>query len=381
MTVLFFCNLVTGKLGAFEHLVLEIGRRLAANGDRLIVMFGAPPIGPVPAALAEAGIEWGHIEGWGSETGHVRPWRFVRSALTAIRQYKPDLVAVHFGNEIPVLVASLLNKCLARHAPVWVWHQRQQVTPPSPLARKLSRIRIVGMGVDHYIVSYEGGRESLLARGIPPGHITRIYNAVPQFTSRRPAGWLRQELSLPDNAILALNVGWLVPRKRIDIAIRAFAKAVRGIPNGVLLVAGEGPERAALEATVHALNMDSQVRFLGARSDVRELMMECDCLIHSSIAETCTNVVNESMAAGIPAVIMNAGAATEQIADGFSGYVVGPHDEKTLAERLEAVLRSKESRRMMGVAARQRWKAFFNLELTAAEHCELYRNLLERTPC
>jgi glycosyltransferase involved in cell wall biosynthesis len=87
------------------------------------------------------------------------------------------------------------------------------------------------------------------------------------------------------------------------------------------------------------------------------------------------------MAAGIPAVIMNAGAATEQIADGFSGYVVGPHDEKTLAERLEAVLRSKESRRMMGVAARQRWKAFFNLELTAAEHCELYRNLLERTPC
>lgn len=381
MTVLFLCNLATGKLGAFENLVLEIGRRIASGGDRLIVLFGAPPTGPVPLALTEAGVLWGHIEGWAGAAGQVRPWRFVWPALRALRQYKPDLVAVHFGNELPVLAASLLGKGLMGVRPLWVWHQRQQIADPSRLARRLSRIRMVGLGVDHYVVSYEGGRASLLARGIPPARVTRIYNAVPQFTPRRPVGWLRQELSIPVDTVLVLNVGWLVPRKRIDIAIRAFAKAAQRMPNSMLLVAGEGPERAALESAVHALNIDSQVRFLGARSDVLDIMTECDCLIHSSIAETCTNVVNESMAAGIPAVIMNAGAATEQIDDGVSGYVVGPHDEQTLAERLDAVMRSKESRKMMGMAARQKWKALFNLKLTADEHCELYRNLVARTLC
>lgn len=379
MTILFFCNLSTEKLGAFEHLIIETGRRLSADGDHLVVIFGAAPSGPVPEALKQAGIAWGHIKGWSGEAGIPNGWRCVRPALKAIREYKPDLVAVHFGNEFPVLVTSFLTRLLMRRAPFWVWHQRQQIVDPGFFRKRISRLRLLGLGVGHYVVSYDGGRNSLLARGIKSASITRIYNAVLDYKSQKDQGWLRRELNLPMDSVLAANVGWLVSRKRIDITIRAFAKVSQKLPSIILLVVGDGPERAALEACAVDLGVAERVRFLGARNDVRDILAECDCLVHSSIAETCTNVVNESMAAGIPAVIMNAGAAEEQIASGVSGFVVGPHDEQALAEKLEEVMRSKETRDQMGLVARRKWKELFNLDVTAAEHCDLYRQLLGRT--
>ena len=296
MTVLFFCNLNTGKLGAFENLLIEIGRNLAVKGDRLIVIFGATPQGPVPAALKEVGIEWGHIEGWARDDGQVGAWRFVRPALAIIRRYRPDLVAVHFGNELPVLVTSLLCKLMTMRAPLWVWHQRQQIANPGPLTRWLSRIKIMSLGVDHYVAIYEGGRESLIARGIKPDAITRIYNAVPDYVSQRQKGWLRQELNFSPDTVLAVNVGWLVPRKRIGMSINAFAKVARRLPKTALLVVGGGPKRKLLESRVRDLQLESRVRFLGIRNDMRDIMAECDCLVHSACAEACANVVNESMA-------------------------------------------------------------------------------------
>ena len=376
MTILFFCNLNTGKLGAFENLLLEIGRRLTAGGDRLVVIFGAPPFGPVPEALKEAGISWDYIKGWAGEAGHPRAWRFVLPALAAIRRFQPELVAVHFGNEFPTLVAALMSKCFMKRSPIWVWHQRQQIEDPSFITRRLSRIRTLGLVVHHYVVSYEGGRKSLQARNVKPEKITRIYNAVPEYVSGRSPGWLKQELCLTADAVVAVNVGWLVPRKRIDISIRAFAKVAQKLPNSHLLVVGDGSERGALEAKVRALGMETRIHFLGARNDVRDILSQADCLVHSSIAETCTNVVLESMAAGIPAVIMNAGAATEQIDDGVSGYVVGAHDEQALADRLEEVMSNSMIRKTMGSAALQKWKTPFNLDVTAAEHADLYRHLL-----
>lgn len=376
MTILFFCNLKTSKLGAFEHLLLEIGRRLTSTGDRLVVFFGAPPAGPVPDALKAAGIAWGHIDGWAGEQSRIRQWRFVRPALLAIRKHKPDLIAVHFGNEFPTLLAALMSKWIWGSRPLWVWHQRQQIVPPSFLKRRFSRIRLLGAAVDHYVVSYDGGRESLLQRSVCPSRISRIYNGVAFHEPSHPRGWLRRELNLPEDTILAVNVGWLVARKRIDITLRTFAGVARKVAKAVLLIVGEGPERSALESLATDLDVADRVRFLGMRSDVRDILAECDCLVHSSIAETCTNVVIESMAAGIPAVMMEAGAAREQIDDGVSGCVVGPDDELALSRQLELVLRGADGRRQMGRAARQRWKELFDLDHTAAEHCTLYRRLL-----
>jgi glycosyltransferase involved in cell wall biosynthesis len=378
MTVLFFCNLKTGKLGAYENLLLEIGRRLTVSGDRLVVIFGAPPFGPVPEALQEAGISWDYIENWADKVGHPRAWRFVLPAFSAIRRYKPDLVAVHFGNEFPALVTSLLCKCLMKQAPIWVWHQRQQIESPDIVTKKVSRIRLLSLAIDYFVVPYEGGRESLLARGVAPTSITRINNAVSEYVSLRPKGWLKHELHLSENAVIAVNVGWLVHRKRVDVTIRAFAKVAQTQPDAILLVVGEGPLWKELEALVRSLGLESRIRFLGARNDVRDILTQCDCLVHSSSAEACVNVVAESMSAGLPSVIMDAGAAREQVVDGISGYVVGKHDEIALGVRLEEVMRSHEARERMGAAARERWHQLYNLEITTVEHCDLCRDLLAR---
>ena len=380
MTILFFCNLSTGKLGAFEHFLLLMGRRLSADGSRLVVLFGAPPFGSVPDALKEAGITWDYIEGWAGKDGHARAWRFVRPALTALRRYRPDIVGVHFGNEFPVILAVLLSKLFVKVSPVWVWYQHQQIEPPSLVTSNLSRIRCLGWVVDHCVVLYEGGRRSLLLRKLKPGSISRIYNGVMDCSLSRPQGWLKQELRLPPDAVLAVSVGWLIPRKCIDFTIRAFEESAKNNPKAILLIVGDGPERARLELCARSLGLESRVLFLGARGDTREILLQCDCLVHSASSEACVYAVLESMASGIPAVVVDAGAAREQVSDGRSGYVVKQNDEPSFSEKLEEVLRNSETRKLMGFAARQRWSELFSLEGSVIKHCELCRNLAGKIP-
>lgn len=385
MKILFLCNLVTSKVAAFEGLILAIGERLHTRGDAMRVMLAAPPGGELRAQLAAHHVEWGVIPGWTGDDGAVHAWRFVRPALAAIREYGPDLVAVHFGNEAPSTVAAWASSLARRPRPVWVWHQRQQVSEPTALTRHVSLLRLAVLAMDHFVVSYEGGRRSLEQRGIPANRITSIYNAVGSHVPMRPSGWLRAELGLGADTPLVVNVGWLVPRKRIELSIEAFASCcgadvhVRLPPElPHLLIVGEGPERATLGEWAQRLGVADRVHFLGQRPDVRDILSECDVLLHSSIAETCTNVVIESMAAGIPAVIMEAGAAHEQIENGTSGYVVGPRDVQGLATGLGRLLDDAEVRRRMGARARERWAARFCVDITAEQHVRLYRDLVKR---
>jgi glycosyltransferase involved in cell wall biosynthesis len=213
MKTLLFCNLIPLKTGAYEALLAAIGQEFRKSGDEYVVVFSGDPIPPVAESLRASGVRWHILKQWADGPGKENAWGFVLPAVRLIRLERPDVVAVHFGNEMPTLVASLLCRLMGWgsrlysiittrqlsnsttfHPPRWVWEQDQQIQDPGKISRWASKLRIIGLGVDRYLAVYEGGRHSMLKRGIPAEKITVIHNSVAPYAPTRPKGWLRQEL-------------------------------------------------------------------------------------------------------------------------------------------------------------------------------------------
>jgi glycosyltransferase involved in cell wall biosynthesis len=389
MKLLFLCNLAPRKLGAFEDFIIGVGEELAQGGDTLVCIFSQEPCEEVAQRLGEHQIHWHAISGWADVTG-VHPWAVCRPALRILQHEKPDVVAVHFGNELPLAFVIALSKLGMGRSTKWVWHQRQQISAPRTyLQRSMSRVRILAGVCDHFVALYQGGRASLRQRGVPDGRISTIYNGVPPFVSNRAAGWLRQQLQIPATPTLITNIGSLIIRKRIDLTIQAFATICNGhsvrqssapgnedLPH--LILVGEGPEEEHLRALAKAENVASLVHFMGRRNDVREILSESDLLLLSSDAEACPWAIIESVSVGIPCVSTDAGAACELIEDGVSGYVVKRGSAEELAAGISKLIDNVERRRSMGDESHCRWKSMFTRELVVTKHCRLYRSLAEK---
>lgn len=374
MHILFLCNLVPEKMGAYEWFLVELSRRVRAEGDTLTLVLGGQPAPPMAAALKAEGLDWTCIKGWTDDRGREHAWRFVLPVLLLLRRHRPDLAVVNYGNELPTLAAALLAPVIGCGRVRWVWQQHQQVRDPSRFARSISRLRLLSLRVQHFIAVYDGGRESMIRRGIPAGRVAVVYNGIRDHQPSHAAGWLRRQVGVAPDTQLLVTIGWLIPRKRIHFILRALAVARPSLARPVmLLVLGDGPDRAALEAHARSLGLDRQVRFLGLRNDVRDILHESDLLVHAALAETCTYAISEAMASARPAVVTEAGAAREQIESGVTGEVVAPEDGDGFARAIVSLLNDDALRRQMGERARRRWEQRYRVEAAASRYHDLCR--------
>jgi glycosyltransferase involved in cell wall biosynthesis len=373
MKTLLFCNLVPRKNGSFERFLVELAVRFRQSDDTLVFAFAGEPVAQVAGALGAEGARWVVISGW-SDGFAEHPWRFCVPALQLLREHRPDVAVVHFGNEMPSLVVNLLAPLLGCRGVKWVWQQDQQIAPPSMLTSRLSRIRLLSPVFDRFVAVYDGGRASLVARGVPPEKMAVILNSVADYAPRREEGWLRRELGIPRDSSVLLSVGSLVPRKRHEFLLRAMER----VPAGThLVLVGDGPLRETLRQQSRSMGIADRVHVLGLRDDARDVLCEVDVYVHSAISEGSVYALAESMCAGKPAVVTDAGAAREQIADGVSGYVVGPADLDGFAARVAELARDQGKREEMGKEARRRWDAMFRVKTQATQYHMLYRALVE----
>jgi glycosyltransferase involved in cell wall biosynthesis len=157
-------------------------------------------------------------------------------------------------------------------------------------------------------------------------------------------------------------------KKDYPTMLRAMARQSAA----VLLIAGDGPQRAELESLAHDLG--ANVRFLGPRSDIPELMNASDGLVLSSVVEGLPVVLLEAAASGLPCVATDAGGVREAISD--SSYVVPPHDPDALAESM-ARLSSlpSDSRARMSQLAHAHAVSHFDQRVITTHWEQLYRLL------
>ncbi len=175
---------------------------------------------------------------------------------------------------------------------------------------------------------------------------------------------------------MALSVGSITPQKAQDVLLEAFARAAADASASRLLIAGEGPLRAGLEARCDALGLGARVRFLGAREDVGDLLAAADVFVLSSRREGLPVTLLEAMRAGRAAVVTRAGGCAEAVADGDTGLLVPVGDAVALGAALRALLADPGRCARLGDAARERWAREFTAERMVLETEGIYEAAL-----
>jgi len=368
MHLLFIANITPSKNGAFESLLVALAERVQAAGDRLTYLFAGDPSSVLQTRFSDAGAEWETVPGWGEDAnGRVRPWAIVWPAWRLIRRLRPDVCVMHFGNELPTVVLALLSRWMLKLRPRWIWQQDQQIADPGLLTRWISRLRLLAWCIDGFVATYHGGLRSMRLRGVPEHKIRVICNSITDYQPTQSRSAIRQALGVPETAVLIISAAWLIPRKRLDLALKAVSSLVASASQDIrYVIIGQGPEETALRAQAHALGLTSCVFFAGQRNDVRELLTAADIFLHTSDGETCTYVTTEAMCASLAVVTTDCGAAIEQVENGITGYVCPKGDWQGLVERLTTLVKDPELRQEMGTKARARWSRYYALDNAVA---------------
>lgn len=157
-----------------------------------------------------------------------------------------------------------------------------------------------------------------------------------------------------------LTVARQYPRKNTRTLIAALPRVKEAVPDVRLRIVGGGPELPALKRQAARLGLDDDVSFLGELPDdraVRGEYLSAHLFCLPSLQEGFGIVFLEAMAAGLPVVAGDTGAAPEVVADGVTGRLVPPEDVERLAECLIDLLNDRVPQRM-GEAGRQRVRQF-----------------------
>jgi len=218
-------------------------------------------------------------------------------------------------------------------------------------------------------VSHAVARAVYRSEGFPVARNQIIWNGedLDRFSPGRSD--LRRELGLDADTCIVTSVGLLSPVKDHATQIDAFAQVVRQHGDCCLLIAGDGPEREALQA--RAAPLGDRVRFLGHRKDVPDLLRASDIYLQTSLTEGFSNAILQAMGVALPVVVTRVGGNPELVTDG-TGHLVQPHEVDGTARALSALIASSERRREMGQRARQRTLEHFTLELMAEAYVDAF---------
>lgn len=222
---------------------------------------------------------------------------------------------------------------------------------------------------------------ALRERGVDEGKLVRIPNGV-DLDELDPARMrpedVRREWGLETGDLLVGAVGHLSPVKGHAHLVEALARVrAGGIPARLLLV-GDGPLRADLEARASTLGLARQVLFAGVREDAPRLMAAMDVVALPSRTEGMSNALLEAMALARPVVATDTGGNPELVEDGVTGRLVPVDAPEVLADAIGDLLTHPPLARRLGEAARRRIARDFPFSRTRAAHEALYRSLAPR---
>jgi N-acetyl-alpha-D-glucosaminyl L-malate synthase BshA len=157
--------------------------------------------------------------------------------------------------------------------------------------------------------------------------------------------------------------------------VRIHERVQREVP-AVLLMVGEGPERASAQALARRLGTLDRVRFLGAQDSVEQVAALADVFLLPSELESFGLSALEAMACGVPVVGSDAGGLPEVVKHTETGYLLPVGDVDGMAARTLEILKDDERRRDMGHAGRRRAAALFDADRVVTHYERYYEKVL-----
>jgi glycosyltransferase involved in cell wall biosynthesis len=198
------------------------------------------------------------------------------------------------------------------------------------------------------------------ATDIVPGlrHISRVISfpiplpTLPTDEARRAA---RQRLGIPSDMLAVGNAGWLIPRKRWDVFLDVAENVASRVPEARFVIAGDGPERQALEARARKQNIQDRIYWLGWQKDLTDFYHSLDLMLFNSDWDAMGRTPLEAMGFAIPTVAsVTHGGLREMLNDPRYASYFPTHDIAQLADAVVRLLRDKPAAQAMGIGGRKR---------------------------
>ncbi len=209
------------------------------------------------------------------------------------------------------------------------------------------------------VVVSNSTRDELLKRGLKPGNVSIVYNAV-DHTKYSPAPEARSADPLIG------YVGRIKRYKRVDVLLRALKLVLESVPDVRLRVAGSGDHIDALKALALRLGIEDRVDFMGFVTEQQKIDMlrQVHVVANPSSKEGWGVTVIEANACGTPVIASNVPGLRDAVVDGETGLLVPYGDIAALAGKLTEVLRNDSLRDDLGKSALE-WAGKFNWDLAA----------------
>lgn len=366
----------------------DSSRQPASHADRIELTFAAfhreshqepsPQQSPFECAAAESGVVVRRIE----ERRRL-DWRIVQSLRDLLRQERPDILETH-GVKAHAVAALAID----RSATAWIaFHHGYTATDAkqrlyNQFDRWTLRRASLVVTVCHAFV----GR--LFAAGADPARVRVVHNSVDVS-----AVALRGMRGVPDPGLVSSTaggerrivcVGRLSYEKGHDLLFRALAQLQSAQVDAPwrLFVAGDGPERTALERLADVVGLRSSITFVGAVPDAIPLIATADLVVIPSRSEGSPNVLLEAMALARPVVAFAVGGVPEIAVNDQHALLAPAGDVRTFSKLAGRILNNGEIARRLGTAARERVRDSFTPRLRFEALLRIYREVAldKRTP-
>lgn len=320
----------------------------------------------------------------------------------AIDEFKPDIV--HLNNFQRQLSASIVKACNKKKIPiVFTAHDVQVICPGITMldnnkcicekcmhgkyincikkqCNKGSTLKsIVGALEGYYyrinkiyikkinqiITPSEFYREKLIEDGIPKNKITAIHNFVELKD---------YDLETQDDGY-ALYFGRLSIEKGIINLINSFSK----LANGILYIAGEGPEKQKIQQIIKDKKMENRVKLLGLLNsqEIKEAIRKSKFVVVPSIwYENCPYSVIEALAIGKPVIGANIGGIPELVRNEFSGLTFKYNDINDLTNKMKLLFNDNSLCHKLGINAKIQSKEQYNKDLHYNKIIDVYNKVI-----
>lgn len=367
-------RVVTGVGGGPEKTLLNSPRFLARAGYRMLCAYMHPPGDPgfdeLRRRAREAGAPLVSVPDRGPAD-----WRVPVRLLNLCRRERVVLWHGHDykSNALGLLLSRFWPMRLVTTVHGWVRH-----TGRTPLYYRVDRFclpryeRVLCVSPDLY--------DESRACGVPEARCVLLENGIDtqEYVRSLSVAEAKRRLGLPPGRLVVGAVGRLSPEKGFDLLIRAVDQLLSEGLDLHLVIAGEGDERARLEALAAGLGRRERVTLLGYRPDTPLLYQALDAFALSSHREGLPNVVLEAMALEAPVVATRVGGVPRLVRDGENGLLVEPGDGAGLGAALGRLLRDAGLRARLAREGRRTAETAYGFAARMEKLAALYDALLGR---
>ena len=216
--------------------------------------------------------------------------------------------------------------------------------------------------------------ESLRAVGLPERKLIVIPNGLPEQAFAECVPAIPRKPGIVRLGMIARMNNSV---KDYPAFLRAAAKLSGKIPAVEFVLVGDGPLRPGLEKMARELGIEEKVFFAGERHDIPAVLASLDVSVLISSSESLSNVILESMAAGVPVVATDVGGNPELVANGETGLLVPSGDEAKLVESLVRLVSDSLLRAQYAVRSREFARSHFHIQEVCRRFEELYLEVTE----